>query len=458
MHPEVQRLLDGLDRSSPVARSRADEIAAAVTSSPYLQDRMRAAVRDGTLERIEVGSRANEGGHYDDGTNTVSLARSLFETPSTRERRDGLTFVLGHEVGHALMQGQSDHKSAAFRLEVNNLLAAPADERVDATALVGRYLERSSVDESTAEVVGWNALQSRVAAESKGHVGVAELLERAYRFTSCVASDADGALTVAPGVALQPDGRILVKDRPQQLDAVGECHFETGANLGPKGDASYRNYYGAYAISSIAVAALSQRRLGMSVPDVELDFAKLGLRPATLSSAGLDFDGHGHKFTMWDVSRSRAGSPVEFTSAAEPKRQEAPEAVKVDGIRADPLFQSVVAGVSRLYASLRRESDEASERMTASLYSLAKHNGLTHVDHVVLSIDSAAVRAGENAFIVQGGMHDSTNRVAHMKTEAALSTPAADSLTRAEAMQRIEPAQQPANPSTPEQRPAVLAR
>ncbi len=51
--------------------------------------------------------------------------------------------------------------------------------------------------------------------------------------------------------------------------------------------------------------------------------------------------------------------------------------------------------------------DAASERMTASPLTLAKDNGLTRVDHVLLSEKTKDLPAAQNLFVVQGGPHDS---------------------------------------------------
>jgi hypothetical protein len=69
--------------------------------------------------------------------------------------------------------------------------------------------------------------------------------------------------------------------------------------------------------------------------------------------------------------------------------------------------------------------------MTASLFALARENGLERVDHVVLSVDSGQVKKGENVFVVQGGLTDVHNRVAYMKTAEAVSVSPDVSLERA---------------------------
>lgn len=104
----------------------------------------------------------------------------------------------------------------------------------------------------------------------------------------------------------------------------------------------------------------------------------------------------------------------------------------------DPLHRQAEDAVRRLDASLGRGYDERSACMAASLACLARENGVQRIDHVVLSKAIGDVRKGENVFIVQGGMAEATNRVVHMKTQEAISTPVEQSLER---MQALAPAQ-----------------
>ena len=60
--------------------------------------------------------------------------------------------------------------------------------------------------------------------------------------------------------------------------------------------------------------------------------------------------------------------------------------------------------------------------MKASLTELAARNGLDRVDHVLLSIRSGEVQAGQNVFVVQGELGDPAHRRAHMSTGLALAT------------------------------------
>lgn len=67
-------------------------------------------------------------------------------------------------------------------------------------------------------------------------------------------------------------------------------------------------------------------------------------------------------------------------------------------------------------------SGEVNDRMTASLLTLAKDNGLTRVDHVLLSNRTDSLTAAQNVFVVQGSLNDPAMLRAHMPTVQAAQT------------------------------------
>lgn len=131
-----------------------------------------------------------------------------------------------------------------------------------------------------------------------------------------------------------------------------------------------------------------------------------------------------------------ASDNVELQSAERPRAtRPAPAAadsalVNTLDEAAHPLLRQSRDAVRRLDESLGRTYDEASARMAASLAYLAGKNGFDRIDHVVLSNATPTVQKGENAFVVQGGLTDTTNLVAYMKTQDALAAPAEQSLER----------------------------
>lgn len=100
----------------------------------------------------------------------------------------------------------------------------------------------------------------------------------------------------------------------------------------------------------------------------------------------------------------------------------------------DPLVPQAEAAVRRLDASVGRDYDDRSACLAASAACLAKANGLTRIDHVVLSEARGDVRAGENMFIVQGAPNDPAHHRAMMKTQDAIDTPVEQSLARLQAL------------------------
>jgi hypothetical protein len=88
--------------------------------------------------------------------------------------------------------------------------------------------------------------------------------------------------------------------------------------------------------------------------------------------------------------------------------------------------------VERLDAESGKQWDESSQRMSASLLVLAKEQGLSRVDHVVVNnpTESLAWRV----FIVEGAMDDPAQRRGTMSTMDALRAPEAESLHRADSL------------------------
>lgn len=86
------------------------------------------------------------------------------------------------------------------------------------------------------------------------------------------------------------------------------------------------------------------------------------------------------------------------------------------------LYQQIKSKVTELDHQNGRTFDVSSERMTASLLTLAKDNGLTRVDHVLLSKQTDNLTTAKNVFVVQGALNDPAMLRAHMPTVQAAQT------------------------------------
>lgn len=107
--------------------------------------------------------------------------------------------------------------------------------------------------------------------------------------------------------------------------------------------------------------------------------------------------------------------------------------------RSHPLLDQARERVRALDGSLGRRYDDASERMAAALAVLARQNGFSRIDHVVLSRQTATGGAGENVFAVQGSPGDPAALRALVRTDEALATPLSLSLRRLEDLERLPP-------------------
>lgn len=202
-------------------------------------------------------------------------------------------------------------------------------------------------------------------------------------------------------------GRI---NRSQALEQIAEVFKTEAPSVGPH--ATYELYYGAYYDQHIAPP---QRRRS---PEPESDAE----RTAVAEQVGTITD---DSPSLHRVSSSTAGLG--------------------DADRA--LYMQIRAGVERLDAEHGKLWDEPSQRMTASLLVLAKEQGLSRVDHVVLNNPTENQARGESVFIVEGAMDDPAHRTGHMNTMDALRATETESLHRADALSQSQAAsleQQPA--------------
>lgn len=146
----------------------------------------------------------------------------------------------------------------------------------------------------------------------------------------------------------------------------------------------------------------------------------------------LERDQKATQFHPDDPYRQRIETPKVVLNDLPGREQDTRLAGLVPGDANYPLYQQVRGHVAALDASHGRSFDETSERLTASLTSLARENGLDRVDHVLLSTATPAAPAGHNVFVVQGAIADPAHQRAMMPIELAVQTPVEQSLQQLE--------------------------
>ncbi|MEP6906580.1 MAG: peptidoglycan-binding domain-containing protein [Pseudoxanthomonas sp.] len=108
-----------------------------------------------------------------------------------------------------------------------------------------------------------------------------------------------------------------------------------------------------------------------------------------------------------------------------------------NGVPRDPLLPQAEEAVRRL----GRDYDEQGACMAASVACLAKANGLSRIDHIVLSEARGDLRPGDNLFVVQGALNDPAHHRVQMKTQDAIGMPVEQSLARLQALNDTQPQQ-----------------
>lgn len=420
--PELQHL------TKELPPDKATDVEAAIISSPYLVEELKLAVqRDhGNVKGIVISNTPNEGGHFDTEDNTIHIKPQAFQYKNKDDIYDHLVAVIGHEAGHAIMSGASYLANAHLQYSVQEA-ANKGVPSVDMTRPVSHYLAHTRTDEGFAELVGMNALASRIE-HSEGKFKPSEFLRRMDGFSECVDK---GALQ--PGIVMGSDGRIAHDLHTPSFEAVRHCQYDLPSSLGKQGDSNYRNYYGTHALETIA-GELDGIRKGEIVPMVKLDLDRPGLSARQLERNGLDMNGQ--DLTILDISsgkqksitfNSSSGSSknspdVESEVAQRPKQPEcAPAPMMLEpGHPAHAMYSQALNALrtsSNIPAGTFTEHEE--QKLAAGIVAkaLTQNDAFPKdsIDHVVMNRDGSMVIG------VQGPLDSPANRLAGANIQQALS-------------------------------------
>lgn len=202
--------------------------------------------------------------------------------------------------------------------------------------------------------------------------------------------------------------------------------------------------------------ALKEGVQGEDVRMLQANLARLGYTDA--QGQALHTDGQFGPGTRHAVERFQRDHQLAADGVVGAKTQDAIAAQKhVDAAKQDharqpgenpsdrALLDQARNGVHAVDAQHGRKPDQLSENLAGSLAAAAKRDGLTRIDHVVLSDDASKVYA------VQGDMNSPHKRMAEVQTAQAVNTPLEQSKATMEQTQARQP-QQTQEPSQ-QQRP-----
>lgn len=323
---------------------------------------------------------------------TPILAKSTtLQAGLAQAGRDGLDVVWGQAGGGTYLVpgvkividenaiGQGPRIARSLSHEVGHHLFTEGPDRTSKQAYVNSLLRGEA-----AATLSNVQVQREILAAGGPDIGVSGTGNRPQQY---------GAIAVE----LQA-GRI---NRSQALGQIAEVFKTEAPSVGPH--ANYELYYGAFYDQHIAP---SQRRRR---PEPELD-----------------------------AERTAVAERVATSIDDSPSLHRVSSSIAELGDADRSLYMQIRAGVERLDAGHGKPWDESSQRMTASLLVLAKEQGLSRVDHVVLSNPTESLARGERIFIVEGAMDDPAHRRGDMDTMDALRAPEAESLHRADALNQSQ--------------------
>ncbi len=299
----------------------------ALQNSPALVDQINSAVAANQLSGFSLlAPGTNAGGQFNPTTRTMELPASIIATPTGGTYNPGeLTFVMGHEIQHAVNQPATAAALTAFGAQINAIAQTPQATH-DYTAALGTMLTVNRNDEATAHIAGFNATVSMVRSTN-----ATPSLEDIYRanparmqdfITVTPATPGTPATAGTPATPATPTayalrtGLTLNADMTMTADAantnaMGQHFFDKPASvsrLGHNGDSNYQNYYAGNLVGFIAQVerfhAPAMATAGVT-PQLTLNMSTLGLSEAQLERNGLNLG-------------AAAGSQPYFNSATTP--------------------------------------------------------------------------------------------------------------------------------------------
>ncbi|PMR89102.1 XVIPCD domain-containing protein [Xanthomonas arboricola] len=450
----IEPLLAQMAKDPALPAGAEASIRQTIAESPYLSNLLGDAIEKGRIGAIAVSHGQNNGGHFQDGKHgkagTLTISEAAFKDFAGSERIDYLTEVMGHETMHGVLAQHRADALAEFGKSMGSRMQEAYENReyqVDLTGPTRSYLDSTRTDEALSEISGMRALHDRLKhlnPQMPDDVVERELLDRSSN--RCVVRQPNGAPQFADGLTYDALTKHPFTRNDALTNSVEQCFYDSSGTLGPYGDSDYRNYYGVNPISHIAqnYAHLAHDR---QPPEIRVDLKSLGLDPRQLERNGLEL-GSAKTFNIVDLGKDGYGmvqlkdtgargiSSPNLAPPIEPGRALTPaEAGHPD----HAMHQQIRSKVEQLDAASGRRFDATSERMTASLLTLAKDNGLTRVDHVLLSEKTKDLPAAHTLILVQGKPNDPAMMRAHMPTVEAAQRPVQESFSQLESLnQRLE--------------------
>ncbi|QGN34196.1 hypothetical protein [Microlunatus sp. Gsoil 973] len=204
------------------------------------------------------------------------------------ERRPEITFVLGHELQHALNNPAMQATHERF-LEAIGYAAQMA---CDYTLAIRDHLAYQRVDEASANLTGWNALVEHVR-DAYPQASLAHVVLKSWRAEDFVTPTRGAKMYAArPGLTIKPD--LTIDPSPANIEAIGRYYFDKDpghTKIGYLGTSDYLNLYGAEAVSQVAAFHRDYNDGQHPPPIMIINATELGLSRKIMEENGIDLQG-----------------------------------------------------------------------------------------------------------------------------------------------------------------------
>lgn len=458
--PEATAVVDAFGTQPGVTAPQLANLRATLAGSPALIDEINTAVKDGHLKHIVPLTNPHAGGEYDATTQSMRLPLKMLDNPASGSYNTGeATYVLGHELQHGFNRTVTEQARADFGKELTAIAKSPGPDH-DYTAPIAKYIANYRKDEAGAEISGWNAVAGAVRQEAAAH-GKTATIEDVYlknpgrmsNFVDVDNSSFPPKYTLKPNLEVKPD--LSMEASAKNLEGMGQNFFDKprGApgGLGPSGNSDYPNYYGAAAIGNAVTFErfYNPATPGKTAPEFSINMASLHLSARQVAENGLNLGANKDVMPYLDKStvpptqanfRDSSVAPHTYLPTTPP----GPQVPSLDqSTHPDhALYQQARDAVHKLDAQQHRTPDQNSDNLAAALVVAARRDGLSQVNHVVLSEDKS------HAFAVQGDLNSPFKQMAQVQTAQATQASVTQS---SQAWQQQATQEKPQAQATPQQ-------
>lgn len=462
----------------------------AVANSPALVTQINAAVASGDLTGFAaLPAGTNAGGQYNPASRVMQLPLSIMNTPTVpagaRFDAGELTFVMGHEIQHAINRPTLAAAYTTFDTEVNRI-GQGAQAVHDYTAPLGALLTANRNDEATANLAGYNAT---IGMLRSGNGGRNPTLEEIYRANPGRMQDVIAVTPGTPNTYALRAGYTQNADMTLTADAANTQAMTryyvdmpaARARLGANGDSNYQNYYATNPVSTIARVELANAPTHAANglhPQLHLNFTSLGISEAQIERNGLNLNTAGTRQPYFDTSTTppRQGNfdhttgtnrhvPITRTEPPEHDHDHAAPAVDVragspqrDAATVNPAVRAMLDLLDRSPNIPTDAFGADRTRVAAALALQAANEGITP-KWVVLNTSGTALVTGDGTL-----GNPASSRIAPLPVSTALSTDLSATSQALDALQAtrvppLSPLREPAAAQVaPVQEPAALSR